>query len=355
MGVVGLPRPPLGSPLPFRTEFWWESSIPLDQTGHAWLPAMLPILMRAHDPGVFSAPLDWKALENVPMIEAKLSGWWSYLDQIRIAAEKDYRVYPSGRGTGCFFSGGADSFYSVIDNLDEITHLIFVRQGFDIGSHERGLALASFRQLELAAAELGKELIVVHTNVRRMANKYSSWGPRYHGAALATVGLLHAERLASAIVPSSHAPRSDETVELHPWGSHPELDHLWSTSYFDIRHHGDDKYRHEKIAAIAKNNVALRYLRVCWENPDQVYNCGVCEKCVRTMVELYAYEALESCATLPNTVDLELLASQPLDGHGITFARRNAQLIEENVAPGDPVAGALRKSLAASGAAEPKA
>ncbi len=43
------------------------------------------------------------------------------------------------QGVACFFSGGVDSFYSVIAHAKRITHLIFVR-GFDIPIANRALA-----------------------------------------------------------------------------------------------------------------------------------------------------------------------------------------------------------------------
>src|SRR5262249_59102310 len=44
-------------------------------------------------------------------------------------------------------------------------------------------------------------------------------------------------------------------------------------------------------------------LRVCWENPDGAYNCGRCEKCLRTMINLLIAGALDRCPTFPLPLD----------------------------------------------------
>mgnify|MGYP002632687869 FL=1 len=50
--------------------------------------------------------------------------------------------------------------------------------------------------------------------------------------------------------------------------------------------------RLEKIRAIAGERIVQQHLRVCWQNLHGRLNCGVCEKCVRTML------ALDTCGLL---------------------------------------------------------
>jgi hypothetical protein len=76
-------------------------------------------------------------------------------------------------------------------------------------------------------------------------------------------------------------------------------------------------HRTEKIAALVSDPVAMRYLRVCWQQEAGEYNCGRCPKCIRTMATLRAYDALEDCATFPSRIDPRPLAAvrdpQPFD------------------------------------------
>ena len=74
---------------------------------------------------------------------------------------------------GTFFSGGVDSFYSLLKHRDEITHLVYVA-GLDVNFHKglqsvRTLA-AAIRIVEKIAEELGIETLVVTTNLKEVVD-----------------------------------------------------------------------------------------------------------------------------------------------------------------------------------------
>ena len=73
-----------------------------------------------------------------------------------------------------------------------------------------------------------------------------------------------------------------------PWGQNPCTDYLLSGDDFSIVHDGAAFSRTEKIAVIARDPLATRAIKVCWEAPDLSTNCGVCEKCVRTRLNFKA-------------------------------------------------------------------
>jgi hypothetical protein len=75
--------------------------------------------------------------------------------------------------------------------------------------------------------------------------------------------------------------------ELGPEGTHPLSDHWWSGDMCEIVHDGAEARRSRKIDVIASHPVALAHLRVCWRLDTSAYNCGMCEKCVRTMIGLH--------------------------------------------------------------------
>jgi hypothetical protein len=58
--------------------------------------------------------------------------------------------------------------------------------------------------------------------------------------------------------------------------------------------------RTRKLAALVRDPVALEVLRVCWH--DAGFNCGKCEKCVRTRVALRLLGA--PAPTFPGKLDL---------------------------------------------------
>jgi hypothetical protein len=65
-----------------------------------------------------------------------------------------------------------------------------------------------------------------------------------------------------------------------------------------VMHDGCEVTRYEKLELIAKSDFALAHLRVCWQAAEEnPYNCGKCEKCLRTMTGLYLHGALSRCRT----------------------------------------------------------
>lgn len=75
---------------------------------------------------------------------------------------------------------------------------------------------------------------------------------------------------------------------------------------------------------IAQSKLALKYLRVCYMNEKGAYNCGKCEKCLRTMVSLYAAGVLDRAETFPPEIDPRLLAALTIEGYAdAVFHREN--------------------------------
>jgi hypothetical protein len=90
-------------------------------------------------------------------------------------------------------------------------------------------------------------------------------------------------------------------------------------------HDGGDTDRVQKTVGVAGSEVALRHLRVCWENRDGTYNCGVCKKCLRTMIALRIAGRLEACETLPHEIDLDAVRALALDD--VNTLARHAELV----------------------------
>ena len=204
-----------------RTSIWTSSGTP-------GCPPRSPILMRTRTGASFGHPLDpiglrvQRVRRSCSVIGTRICSAWR---STQSAAATGSQV----PGVGCFFSGGVDSFYSALDRHAEITHLIFVH-GFDIPFDDDRLASEALTAARAAARELGKPLISVRTDIRRVSDPWSGWGEHYHGAALATVGLLLAD----------HVRAGDHSVHVlgggcQPVGFAPQLDPLWSTSRVTLR------------------------------------------------------------------------------------------------------------------------
>jgi hypothetical protein len=205
---------------------------------------------------------------------------------------------------------------------------------------DKSLRATVSQAIHSIAAELQKPLIEVETNIQAFANNYAEWGPHYHGTALASVALLLSRHFRKVFIASSHS-----YSDLIPWGSHPIIDPLWSTEHTEIIHDGCEATRVEKVAEIALNDTALKYLRVCYENRDGAYNCGRCEKCLCTMVNLHVAGALERCTTFTHTLDLVAVSGMRVpDMDSRVAVEENLRAVERSGK--DPaLAQALRECL----------
>src|SRR5262249_14111684 len=159
--------------------------------------------------------------------------------------------------------------------------------GFDIPLENTLLRTRVSTAVREVASAFGKPLIEVETNLKELLIEHAPW-EYAHGALLAGAALLLSPQFGRIYIAASD---SYETAMV-AWGSHPLLDPLWSTECTTIVHDGTEATRMNKVAAVAGSDVALRWLRVCWENPNGEYNCGRCAKCLRTMASLRILGAL---------------------------------------------------------------
>ena len=302
--VHGLP----GEREPFRLWFRFPGGLldGMHRPGTPFATSLLPVAAKTgsdlHVDGELSAALH----ENFNQI-ARIWKEWYGLRFGRLGGEvREPNGAAASPGVGCFFSGGVDSFYTVLKNLDRehgenrLTHLIYVR-GFDVDLDDHGLDAMVADRLGRAGDELGLPVIRASTNLRRLSDRFASWGRLQHGAALAGVAHCLSGLLKTVLVPATHTYQ-----HVFPWGTHPLLDPLWSDDCITFVTDGCEATRAAKIAnRIASSDAALRHLRVCHDNRDMAYNCGRCEKCVRTKVVLQLAGALDRCATFEGGLDLK--------------------------------------------------
>ena len=101
-----------------------------------------------------------------------------------------------------------------------------------------------------------------------------------HGAAVASCLMTLQGRYEEGLIASSYT-----YSQFHgPWGSNPMTDHLLSSKAFDISHDGSGTFRGEKLATIQQWSEGFDNLRVCFSAVERDKNCGVCPKCVMTLI-----------------------------------------------------------------------
>ncbi len=234
---------------------------------------------------------------NLKKIGRRWTKWWD-LPAARFRAKPAIeRPAPEGRGSGVFLSLGVDSFYSLLDN-PTVDTIIYVA-GYDVQLQDT----ARLAKVEHSLRDIGTRsqlrVILLKTNLREHpVFRRLNW-TRFHGAALAAAGHLLSGSISSVIISSSY-PRSF----FQPWGSSWKTDRFWSTPRLSVIHHGDKFWRFEKLERIADDPLVKDHLRVCWENRNDSLNCGVCEKCVRTMLGLLSLGKLDEHVNFPGKTDL---------------------------------------------------
>jgi hypothetical protein len=222
---------------------------------------------------------------------------------------------------GLYFTAGVDSFYSLLKDVElsassyhePVTHLLHA----NFEEHSGPVYNNLLQNLRRAAEETGRPLVLIETNLRSLSRHLAYW-PDYHGAALAGVALALQGLLGRCLIAAS-----DHYRHLPPLGSHPILDHLWSTEDLEFVHDGAEASRTDKVVRqIVRSRLALETLAVCWRS-EPGHNCGVCEKCLRTMATIEMAGALRRCATLPSTLDLQALREVDMPGEAERDAMRS--------------------------------
>jgi len=209
------------------------------------------------------------------------------------------------------FSGGINATDVLLRNREDFPpdHPASIRElvtvvGLEAGGApgEPGPRIARLRRVAAAA---GVPLRVISTNVLDLENELGFVSRQFLGAALASAALAAASEFDSVAIGSgwdiSHGVRC---------GSHAFVDPHYSSGAVDIRHEGIASRRLEKVARVARWEPALRHLAVCTDPaPREPWgNCGRCEKCLRTRLELVAVGAPDTAPFPPPSLSADLLA-----------------------------------------------
>jgi hypothetical protein len=248
-------------------------------------------------------------LKNTEKIMKLVEKWNIGLKKINIKAQAGGKKVTKSKSkkVGVFFSAGVDSFYTYLKNKNKITDLIFVH-GFDIPLNNKLL----FKKINNINTRIAKNeklnLITVSTNVADIVEKYLVWDFA-HGGALAAVAIFLRNELKTIFI--SGAVKKDK---LFPYGTHPELDKLWSSEDQNIVHDGTEYTRLDKVMKkVSKSPLALNYLHVCTQNIKGKYNCSRCFKCLMTMIELECAGVLGKQNVFNKELDLKAVRNMYYD------------------------------------------
>ena len=216
-----------------------------------------------------------------------------------------------------FMSGGVDSLATLKNNLNNFPrcHPAAITENLMIFGQnlESDTRPATFQKARGDLSELvGRndiQLIPVYTNIRQLDDSSFIFGTN-HGAILGAVAHAFANRFTDVYLPASDSIPTLKFVRRRvflPYGSHPLLDPQYSSHGLRIKHDGIVYSRLDKVKMISEWDEALNQIRVCGPNwPGK--NCGQCEKCIRTMLDLLAAGVLhKSSAFEADDVTAEMI------------------------------------------------
>jgi hypothetical protein len=296
---------------------------------------LLPAMKQGEDL-IIRGRISEQLYKGMQAIMHQVLQWDIGLKPIKIEADTLVADTHEPQRSASFFSGGVDSFYTYLKHkedqveADRIDSFILVN-GFDIDLRNAGLWERTRQSIEAIATADKIDLIQVVSNIKNLVDPVLSWDYT-HGGCLAAVGLFLRRAFRQIYIASSYT-----AAEQFPWGSNLATDGYWSTERTTFVHDGTEATRTSKvISQIARSPLALEHLRVCYLNEKETYNCGRCEKCIRTMISLYAAGALDKSHTFAHHIDPEVVAALPgsASESDRIFRRDNLQALKErNLAP----------------------
>lgn len=235
--------------------------------------ALLPAMYKGEDIHLaLDLPISQRLLSNLKQLQDIYVQWWPELSVINIDVEQTTVLQLKNSETASFFSGGVDSLYSFYAHQDDIDYLLYV-EGIDIQLDNTTLSTQVHQANQAFADKHATPLIYVQSNIRYLPHHFGlSWKKYYCGAGLGVTAMLLG--IGTVLIPGSQP-----IIDVYPDGTTPVTDPLYGNGATKV-YYDSALVRHEKIAYLAKHPDAIELLRVCWM--DNGYNCGVCEKCVRT-------------------------------------------------------------------------
>ena len=266
----------------------WEPT----NSGNPWVACLLPLAVTLGEDIEISLPVDGELLDSTAGLMRLWKSWFPSLSMVSVRPDAVAPIEGTPREAMAFFSAGVDSYYTVLRH--PVKRLVNIL-GLDMPITKKWAFQKHCERLSSIARNLGAELVPIRTNIRQTRWKTCHWELLGHGAALAAVALVMENRFSKVWIAASY-----DYGTLHPWGSHPLSDPLFSTSKTQIIHDGATHTRVEKTESIVQSELVMQTLHVCFRGLDALgqddTNCGECSKCYRTMAVLDILGQLDKCA-----------------------------------------------------------
>lgn len=257
---------------------------------------LIPSMVLSTDIEILSdAPVSPELLNNLDYLQDIFSKWSNHFKRNlnKVAIRGGTELAPNNKfpQTMSFFSGGIDGAYTFLKNREEIDFLLFAK-GIDMQLSSDDLFAQALEKNTAYLENRGKKIYPIETNVRFLGHEYGLSWPLCFGGGLTSIALASGVQKCFIASGFTYASKDYE-------GSNFITDRLWRNEATEIVHDGAEADRNDKLRFISSDPELMNILRVCWQ--DKTYNCGECEKCLRTMTNLRALGL--SSPTFPELTD----------------------------------------------------
>jgi hypothetical protein len=191
-------------------------------------------------------------------------------------------------GAAMGFSGGVDASFALAAHHDQLLGRLTRRidlgvlvVGWDLRHGDDDAVHRATRSARESLTAYGVTPAVVSTNWQQ--EFCPAWFLMFNAGLTA---ILHT--LSTQYSCAVHATDVDYRQELvrGPWSSNVAVNHLLGNPWFPVISTGGTHRRLDRVRHLTQHPQLLDNLRVCYQTDAGGANCGICEKCVRTQLEL---------------------------------------------------------------------
>lgn len=212
--------------------------------------------------------------------------------QVQIRAKKVAADTPGrDKPAALAFSGGVDACFSLAAHKSGLLGassreigLGVQIVGMDLNEDRPEALLEANRSAKAILDSFGVPMAVISTNQRR--DFCPEWKPSL-GAALACVLHTLTNDYSAGIISGNYDYLRE--TDIGPDGVHTMFNRLLGSYTFPVVSTGGTHNRVERVGFLCGYPAVLKNLRVCLRPEGMGRNCGVCEKCIRTRLDLLVY------------------------------------------------------------------
>lgn len=243
--------------------------------------------------------------------------------RIKIKASTTSELLPSAHAVGASVSGGVDSFYTLLKHYNKdkkefnVTHLAFFNAGAS-GAKGGDLARERYKEriewIKGVSDELKLDMVCVDTNINEFLLQPHE--PTHTFRTLA-IPLMMQKLFSKYYFASGFEYDQFEFAEAAI--ARYDMLNVQNLSTPNLKFYlsGAEASRNKKLEYISNHPITYDKLNVC---VAEAHNCGKCDKCIRTMLELYGLKKLD---LYKETFDVDYFYKHKSDYFKVMLALKN--------------------------------